>query len=647
MSSPSLQIADTLLPASSGTLRRAVEYLLSRRAGEGYWCGELTADTTLESDFILLELWRHPPKEGVWNPPTRGLVNKAVRSILARQLPDGGFSIYEKGPSEVSASIKAYVALKLAGLGDARLDSNDSSLVRLRERILALGGLQAANSYVKINLSLFSLYPREHTPSIPPELNLAGNLIYEMSSWTRAIVTPLSILHSMNPRRPVPAGFTVEELFVPGVPLAFVDREKILSWGNFFFVADRLLKLWERHGSRSLRTRAIRRAEQWILARTRHSDGLGAIYPSMMYVVMALDLLGYPPDHPDVQEATRQFMNLMIDDHRGFFFQPCYSPVWDTAIAVHVLGQSGCLPAHALTPAADWLLAKEVRHKGDWSIKRPNVEPSGWYFEFANEWYPDIDDTAQVLLALSQSTATDPEAQKASRQRAINWLLAMQGSDGGWAAFDVDNNWNFLSTVPFADHNAMLDPTCPDITGRVREALAACGVPNSHEAVRRGVAFLKRTQETDGSWYGRWGVNYIYGTYLSLRGLRASGESDREAFILRAGEWLRSIQNADGGWGESCASYNNGTFTPDGSTPSQTAWAVLGLIAGGDTTSSSLHKGIEYLIETQRSEGGWDEHLSTGTGFPGVFYLQYHLYRHSFPILALAAYREARGATQL
>jgi len=323
MSSPSLQIADTLLATSSTTLRRAAEYLLSRQAGEGYWCGELTADTTLESDFILLELWRHPPQlDGVWNPPTRGLINKAVRSILARQLPDGGFSIYEKGPSEVSASVKAYVALKLAGV-----DPSGANMARLRERILALGGLRACNSYVKINLSLFGLYPREHTPSIPPELNLFGNLIYEMSSWTRAIVTPLSILHSMNPRRPVPSGFTVEELLVPGVPLAFVDREKILSWGNFFFVADRMLKLWERHGSRSLRTRAIRRAEQWILARTRCSDGLGAIYPSMMYVIMALDVLGYPPDQPDLEEATRQFMNLMVDDQRGFFFQPCFSPV--------------------------------------------------------------------------------------------------------------------------------------------------------------------------------------------------------------------------------------------------------------------------------------------------------------------------------
>jgi len=271
MSSPSLQIADTLLAASSAALRGAVDYLLSRRSDESYWCGELTADTTLESDFILLELWRHPPQEGVWNPTTRTLIDQAARSILARQLPDGGFSIYEKGPSEVSASVKAYVALKLAGLGYDHPD-----LARLRERIVALGGLQAANSYVKINLSLFGLFPREHTPSIPPEINLFGNVIYEMSSWTRAIVTPLSILHSMDPRRPVPKGFTVEELLVPGVSLAFADNEKFLSWGNFFFVADRFLKLWERHGFRSLRMRSIRRAEQWILERTRRDGFAGA-----------------------------------------------------------------------------------------------------------------------------------------------------------------------------------------------------------------------------------------------------------------------------------------------------------------------------------------------------------------------------------
>jgi squalene-hopene/tetraprenyl-beta-curcumene cyclase len=378
---------------------------------------------------------------------------------------------------------------------------------------------------------------------------------------------------------------------------------------------------------------------------------LAAIYPAMMYAVMALDVLGYPPDHPDAEEALNQFMNLLVDRpahgsaESQFFFQPCFSPVWDTGIVAYALGEAGMLPNGALTVTADWLLSKEVRRKGDWSVKRPGVQPSGWYFEFANEFYPDIDDTAQVLLALSRAKASDASKQEACERRALDWLLAMQGSDGGWAAFDVDNDWQFLSGVPFADHNAMLDPTCPDITGRVLEALAALGVMNSHPAVRRGVDFLIRTQEADGSWYGRWGVDYIYGTFLALRGLQASGESDREAYVLRGGEWLRSIQNADGGWGESCASYDNRTFTAAHSTPSQTAWAILGLLAGGDTTSSSLHKGVEYLIETQRADGGWDEDLSTGTGFPQVFYLQYHLYRHSFPVLALATYRKTRGAT--
>lgn len=288
---------------------------------------------------------------------------------------------------------------------------------------------------------------------------------------------------------------------------------------------------------------------------------------------------------------------------------------------------------------ADWLLGKEVREKGDWSVKRPHTEPSGWYFEFANEFYPDIDDTAMVLLSLQHARSRNQQAQSECERRAVRWLLDMQSKDGGWAAFDVDNNWEFLSDVPFADHNAMLDPTCPDITGRVMEALCAHGVDGSHPAIRRGVKYLENSQEPDGSWYGRWGVNYVYGTFLALRGLRAAGEGDREVHVLRAGEWLRSIQNADGGWGESCESYDRNRFVAAGSTPSQTAWAVLGLMAGGDTTSLSLRDGIEYLIETQREDGTWAEDRATGTGFPRVFYLAYHLYRDSFPLLALAEFQ--------
>ncbi len=637
--SPSLQVAEVLTAACAQALRRAANHMLGGQHADGYWRADLTADTTLESDFILLELWRHPPQNGVWNPPTRPLIDKAVRSILARQLPDGGFNIYAHGPSEISATVKAYTALKLAGLA-----YDDPNLASARERILALGGLQAGNSYVKVNLSLFNLYPREHTPHIPPEFMLLGNFIYEMSSWTRAIVIPLSVVHAMNPRRPVPAGFTLNELFLPGVPLEFPNDEGFFSWRNFFLKADKFLRFWERYGSRGLRTKAIRRAEQWMLARTRYTDGLGAIYPPMWYIIMALDLLGYPKDHPDAREAEKQFFNLLVDDERGFFFQPCFSVVWDTAIAAYALGESDLASVDALSRTADWLVTKEVRRKGDWSVKRPDVEPSGWYFEFANEFYPDIDDTAQVLLALARAHGARAAAQEASVRRAVNWLLEMQSKDGGWAAFDVDNNWEFLSSVPFADHNAMLDPTCPDITGRVIEGLIASGVKPDHAKIRRGVEFLKRAQEADGSWYGRWGVDYIYGTFLALRGLEAAGESDREAHILRAGEWLRSIQNADGGWGESCASYDHHSFVPAPSTPSQTAWAILGLLAGGDTTSRSVHKGVQYLIETQRADGGWDEDLSTGTGFPGVFYLKYHSYRNSFPVLAMSAYLKTRSA---
>jgi squalene-hopene/tetraprenyl-beta-curcumene cyclase len=646
MSTSTLFAQETMTAAVAQAARRAADRLLSLQDSEGYWCADLTADTTLESDYILLQLWMHPPEGGVWNPPTRAFIDKAVRSILARQLPDGGFNIYVKGPSEISATVKAYFALKVAGV-----PGDDPRLAQARERILELGGIQAANSYVKINLSLFDMYPREHCPSIPPEVMfLPGNFIYQMSAWTRAIVVSLAIVHSSNPRRPVPAGFNLDELYKPGASLGFQPGESFFSWRNFFLTADRFLKFWEKHGSRSLRRRALKAAEKWMLARCENSDGLGAIYPPMMYAIMALDALGYPADHPASKEARYQFDRLMIDDGKRFLFQPCFSPIWDTGIGGFALGEAQALngdafAAPALARAADWILSKEVRVKGDWSVKRPKTEPSGWGFFFRNDHYPDIDDTAMILLALSRSTASDPAAQEACHRRALAWILDMQGRDGGWAAFDVDNNWGFLNAVPFADHNAMLDPTCPDISGRVMEALAAHGLGGTDPAVKRGVDFLLRNQQPDGSWYGRWGVAYIYGTCFALRGLRAAEYDDREAPVLRAGEWLRSIQNADGGWGESCSSYDQGCFVPAESTPSQTAWALMGLIAGGDTNSLSVQHGIEYLLDTQRSDGGWDEELATGTGFPRVFYLNYHYYRLYFPLIALSEFARSGAGT--
>jgi squalene-hopene/tetraprenyl-beta-curcumene cyclase len=637
---PSLPVADSLVANAAEAIRRASQALLERQYADGFWCADLTADTTLESDYILMEAWLHPAENGVWSPPSAERIRKAVRSILSRQLPDGGFNIYPHGPAEVSASIKAYFALKLAGLSP-----DDPPLARLREKILELGGLQAANSYVRINLSLFGLFPRAACPSIPPELILLpGKLIYQMSSWTRAILIALAIVHSADPKKPVPDGFTLDELYVPGRPLGLSRDEKLFTVHNAFLAVDKFLKLWERYGPKSVRRYAVKKCAEWMIERLEGSDGLGAIYPAMQYSVMALDVLGFAPDDPRRANALDEFFRLMVDDERGFYFQPCFSPVWDTAIASFVLSEAGVRADAAVQRSADWLLSKEIRRRGDWSVKRPNVEPSGWCFEFANEFYPDIDDTAMVLLALSRARASDPVKQQACEKRAINWLLAMQGRDGGWAAFDVDNNWQFLSKVPFADHNAMLDPSCPDITGRVLEALCQYGLTSEHPAIQRGIQYLFNSQESDGSWYGRWGVDYIYGTFLALRGLQAAGVSDREVPVQRALEWIRAYQNADGGWGESCASYDNNTFTPGPSTASQTAWAVLGLLAGSDTRSISLHKGIEYLIDTQRPDGDWDEKYATGTGFPRVFYLTYADYRNTFPILALSAFAKAKAA---
>jgi squalene-hopene/tetraprenyl-beta-curcumene cyclase len=626
------QHAESERYATSGDIAPAVQrisdHLLRQQAPEGFWCGELTADVTLEADYILLQLFLHQPDGAEWNPPSSARIAKAARAILERQLPDGGFNIYAGGPSEVSATVKAYCALKLAGVP---VDSN--AMRRARERVLALGGLQAVNSYVKINLSLFGLYPREHAPSVPPEIvMLPGNVLYEMSSWTRSIIVPLSIVQARGANRRAPAGFTLDELLLPGVSLA-LPRRRGLS--ILFHHLDRMFKVWEKRGSERIRGAAIREAERWILERTRYTEGLGAIYPAMMYFIMALDALDYAPDHPDRVEAIRHFESLLIETDERFMFQPCVSPIWDTAICAFALGEAGLAGDARLERTADWLVSKEVRRKGDWSVKRPNTEPSGWAFEFANEFYPDIDDTAMVLLALMHAKGTNSAAQAATEKRAINWLLDMHSDDGGWAAFDVDNNWAVLNRVPFADHNAMLDPTCPDITGRVTECLCRRGMAD-HDAVKRSVQYLLDSQEKNGSWYGRWGVNYIYGSFLAMRGLAASGAPGAKGAIQRAARWLCSVQNSDGGWGESCASYACDHFVPAPSSASQTAWAILGLRAAGEANSAAVRRGVRFLLDNQRPDGSWPESATTGTGFPNVFYLTYCMYRDYFPLLALA-----------
>jgi squalene-hopene/tetraprenyl-beta-curcumene cyclase len=628
------------------SLTAVAQALESLQQTAGCWWGDLTADTTLESDYILFQLWRDQPDEdGEWRPAAATRIRKACQSILRRQLPDGGWNIYPGGPSEINATARAYTACKLAA-EVAGIDPESAAMSHARERVLALGGLQAANSYTKINFSLLGLYPRRWAPSIPPEIVLApGDILYEMSSWTRTILVSLSIVQAIGRPKTTPHGVNVDELMHATAKFSLPKRD---AAAMVFHQVDRAVKLWEKRGLKNVRARAIREAERWMLERMHYTDGLGAIYPSMMYSIMAFESLGYPEDQPDLVEAVRHFDNLILEDEEHFQFQPAVSPLWDTAICSYALGQLQEVRAESeawapspevLTRAADWMLTKEVRRKGDWSIKRPDLVPSGWAFEFANEFYPDVDDTAMVLLALDHAKASDPEAQARAERRATNWILGMQCSDGGWAAFDVDNDWQILNKVPFADHNAMLDPACPDITGRVIDALVKRGMAVDHPAIQRGVQFLLHAQERDGSWFGRWGVNYIYGTFLALRALRVAGGAQARPAIDNAAAWIRSVENRDGGWGESCQSYADNHFVVAPSTASQTAWALLGLAAAGDTTSAAAERGVTYLLETQQPNGRWKEDLATGSGFPNVFYLTYHLYRDYFPLLALATVR--------
>ena len=411
---------------------------------------------------------------------------------------------------------------------------------------------------------------------------------------------------------------------------------------------DRLVHFLERVHVRPLRSRALKVAEKWMLERMEMSDGLGAIYPGIMNSIIALRCLGYSLDDPQFIRAMDEFEKLGIEEETTFRMQPCMSPVWDTAYAVFALAESG-VPATdpRLVQPCEWMLRKQVTRRGDWCVKNRKSPPAGWYFEFNNEFYPDVDDSAQVLLALSRVKTSNESYHSRSVQRALDWILSMQCKNGGWASFDKDNDRMVFQHIPFADHNAMLDPPTVDITGRVLECLASYGYSLKDQPVRRAVEFIKREQEPDGSWFGRWGVNYIYGTMLVLRGLEAIGVDHHEPYVQQAVEWLRMMQNPDGGWGERCDSYDDSNVKGVGpSTASQTAWAVMGLLAASDTRSDSLQRGIAYLLKTQQRDGSWDELLYTGTGFPRVFYLMYYMYRQYFPLLALTVYAKATAASQ-
>lgn len=639
--------ADTLDDA----VRRSQAWFLSKQhVSEGYWVAELEADTTLTSEYLMLRrfLDRVDPERE----------RKAVYYLRAVQLPDGGWSIFYGGPSEISASVKAYFALKLSGVS-----ADEPFMLRARDRILAMGGVVSANVFTKITLALFEQYDWNGVPSMPPEIMLLPKRfyfsIYAISYWSRTVLIPLLVVFANQPVCRIPREQGIDELYlVPRSQIHYRDvppfnkEQRWFTPHNFFVQLDRVLKLYDRMPLSWLREKALQRAATWMLEHMKGSGGLGAIYPAMANSIVALRCLGYQVDDPLVRKAFQEiealevYSTVSIGDQRveALHLQPCHSPIWDTALLMNALVESGMPQDHpSLQKAGAYLVSRQTKAVGDWKFSSPNAEPGGWYFQFENEFYPDVDDSAVVLMALSKVWMAPTIDLQGSIQRGMNWVLAMQGSDGGWGAYDKDNNRIVFNYIPFADHHALLDPSTADLTGRCLEMLAALGYDQTHPAVAPALRFLKREQEADGSWYGRWGVNYIYGTWSVLAGLRAIGMDLSDPSIRRAVAWLESKQNPDGGWGESCLSYGDPEWSGKGdSTPSQTAWAIMGLMSAGMADGFSVARGVQYLLRHQMKDGSWEEIRHTGTGFPRVFYLRYHWYCQYFPLWALAMYRNLR-----
>jgi squalene-hopene/tetraprenyl-beta-curcumene cyclase len=458
------------------------------------------------------------------------------------------------------------------------------------------------------------------------------------------MLIPLAIINHFKPTRALPGEKHLHELYPLGTEyqdLRLPRDERFFTWRNFFLRVDMVLKFAHPLQLHPLRRRALEEAERWMVERIGEgSDGLATVFPAMLNCLIALRALGYSKENPVYKKAAKDFTGLFVDDPDDFRIQPCLAPVWDTAISLISLAESGLSPEHpALQRGANWLVDKEVRIRGDWAVNNPHREASGWAFEYNNVYYPDTDDTAMVLMALRLVRPQDRQSLSALFQRALGWQLSFQCRDGGWAAFDKDVTTAWLEDMPFADHNAILDPTCSDLTARTLELLGYIGFDPNARCVRDALQYLKETQENDGSWYGRWGVNYIYGTWQVLRGLRAIGQNMTQDWILRGRDWLESCQNDDGGWGETCATYEHPAMKGIGeSTPSQTSWAVMGICACGDLARPSIQRGLRFLLSSQKSDGSWDEPQITGTGFPRVFYLKYDMYRQNFPLLALATY---------
>lgn len=636
--------------ALDSALQKGEDWLLGQQDPErGFWVEELEADTTLTSEYVMLRRFL----DLVDTERER----KAVRYLLHTQLEDGGWPIFSGGSADISASVKAYFALKLAGLSP-----DEPVMQRARDLILQKGGVVQANVFTKITLALFGQYDWRGIPCMPVEIFLAPRWfyfnLYAVSYWSRTVIIPLLIIFAHRPVCAISKEQGIDELFLQ--PRTEVDYAHVpplhrdptlLSWRNFFVWVDGLLRLYEAYPIKTLRKQALKSAQAWMIEHMDGEGGLGAIYPAMAYSIFALRALGYSTDHPLVQKALREIEALEIYSNPGstptsamLHLQPCHSPVWDTALTMNALIERGLALDHPSLRRADaWLRSRQCQKVGDWAVSAPKARSGGWAFQFENNWYPDVDDTAAVVTALSKIHPPELSDSDEAIQRGFRWALDLQGSDGGWGAYDKDNNKLIFNKIPFADHQALLDPSTADLTGRCLEMLGALGYDQSHPVVSPAIEFLRKEQELNGSWYGRWGVNYIYGTWCVLSGLRAIGMDMTAPWIQQAVIWLESVQNPDGGWGESCDSYAEVQMAGRGeSAASQTAWALMGLLQAGASDSISVVRGVNWLIRHQRENGVWEEPFHTGTGFPRVFYLRYHGYFKYFPIWALGMYRNVK-----
>ena len=620
------------------SIRRTRDRFLNIQNEKGYWVFDLEADTTIPSEYILLQrfLGREIPGD---------LKMRFANYLRNRQLESGGWPLYYEGEANVSTSVKAYFALKQLG------DSPDAPhMVRARAYVLAQGGAANTNVFTRIMLALFGQVPWKTTPAMPIEIMLLPQWFFfhlnKISYWSRTVIVPLLILYAKRPVCRLAPEEGISELFVsPGNELQHLDRFVPGSFfKNCFLLLDRSLKKVDPLMPRVLRKKGLKLAETWTRERMRGEGGIGAIFPAMANAVMALKVLGYPDDHPDVVRGIKAIEDMLVDQGDEGYCQPCLSPIWDTCLSLSAVLEGGLSANHkSVQGAVRWLFKQLILVPGDWAYRAPDLEPAGWAFQFENTFYPDVDDTPMVLMALLRAGALEETECRGKIAKAVNWVLGMQSSDGGWGAFDIDNNYLYLNEIPFADHGALLDPGTSDLTGRCIELLAMLGYGPDFPPISRALDFLKREQEDCGAWFGRWGVNYIYGTWSVLKGLGCLGEDPSQPYIRRAVQWLKSCQNADNGWGETCYSYTDPHFAGKGkSTPSQTAWALLGLMAAGEVKSAAVQRGVHYLINQQDKEGKWDEKLYTGTGFPSVFYLRYHGYGQFFPLWALGEYRRLR-----